>query len=51
MAEVQILHDCMDAGGRATPGAVAEEKKSAMHKCPYNCSLTQHDIRGCDPFD
>ena len=29
MAEVQILHDCMDAGGRAMPGAIAEEQISA----------------------
>jgi len=23
----KVLHDCMDAGGRATPGAVAEKSE------------------------
>jgi len=28
------VHDCMDAGGRATPGAVAEEAQmSQVHGC------------------
>jgi len=29
-----VGHDCMDAGGRATPGAVAEEAQmSQVHGC------------------
>jgi len=26
-------HDCMDAGGRAMPGAIAEERKLRLHGC------------------
>ena len=30
MVEVSIMHDCMDAGGRVTHGAVTEEQSSAL---------------------
>ena len=30
MAGVRVKHDCMDAGGRATHGAVAEEARTEL---------------------
>jgi len=39
-------HDCMDAGGRATPGAVAEERKLPGYYSVMMINLFGIDVRG-----
>ena len=34
---VRVKHDCMDAGGRATHGAVAEEARTELSRITHDC--------------